>query len=136
MNVRAWIAVAALMLLPGIGQTQEDPYIDHNFAELLAMDDFRVAYDEAMSHSPIAKAGWLRKDAGLGKSQYVTGPDNRQLVRSATCSPANCKSSRVDVFFDPLRRKAYVYLKLGTRGGWLGTPDTFMKRALEPLLSS
>jgi hypothetical protein len=125
-------------LLISIGATlahaQEDPYIGKTFAELMQLEDFRAAYLASLKRTPISGARWARADGGLPVSVYIPGPEKRNIVRTATCVPRTCFNNRIDVFFDPLERHAWIYTKIGARTGWSGGINPFLKTYFEPHL--
>jgi hypothetical protein len=109
-------------------------YENQPFGELLKIEDFNAAYRLALSKSPLARQSWALRDAGWAPSKFVPGPHNRRVLMTGTCSTRKCDLNKVQVFYDPSSKKAYVHLTLGNKAAWLGRPDPFEKRVLDPLL--
>jgi hypothetical protein len=125
---------AMLIVFCGAAAAQEDPYIGKTFGELMQLEDFSAAYLASLKRTPIAGARWARTDGKLPVSTYIPGPNQRLILKTATCAPRTCFNNRVDVFFDPLDRRAWIYTKIGARTGWSGGIDPFIKRYFEPHL--
>jgi hypothetical protein len=111
-------------------QALEDPFIGRSFGELLAREDFGGAYRAAVQRTPVGRAGWPMKDAGLPASSLVTLSNSSQFVRTATCGRPRCDANNVQVFYSRADGRIFVYLTVGGRGGWTGAPDTFVRQEL------
>jgi hypothetical protein len=109
-------------------------YAGKTFDELLKTEEFNTAYRAVMVKTPLARAGWPFRDSGWPVSMLVTGPHNRQVVVTGTCSSRKCDLNKVQAFFDPISKKMYAHLTLGNKKAWLGKTDPFEKRVLEPML--
>jgi hypothetical protein len=111
-------------------QALEDPFVGRSFAELLARDDFGSAYRAAVQRTPVGRAAWPMKDAGLPPSSVVTLSNSSQFVRTATCGRPRCDANSAQVFYSRADGRIFVYLTVGGRGGWTGAPDTFVRQEL------
>ena len=128
------LTALCLSLTAPSAQAQEDPYIGKTFAEMLQLPDFRAAYLASLKRTPIRGAGWAMSDAKLPASVYIPGPDSRNVIRLATCAPRACASRRIDIFFDPLENRVWLFTRIGTRTGWSGGINPFLKKYFEPHL--
>ena len=95
---------------------------------------FKKLYSQALGKSPAShKGSWAYKDIGIAPSKAIAGQNANTWVLLTTCAsktPASCRASYIDVFYDAENKELFAYVTLGNRVGWIGNdrPPTSLEQ--------